>query len=336
MKIEETHVVTVKLFGELVAGEACERFRETFERLADSGHDEAILDFAEILYVDSTGIDEIVRLYTNLRRDQCFPRIQNPSKGVQAALKKELWGGCDCFGSDENEQDVSFHTALQDTECDGWKKLTDIVEEAAEDGREDFTPLAEIDRAEWRKIITLPPSIGKLKAVKLLCLYGSHLVRIPREIGGMSNLQTFDPYTSARLHWMPYEITRCKNLVSSRVSTRSLYGNFKNRPGFPRLPTTAEEVEALADVNVRPNSFVQCSVCDARCETPLRFQYWLSFGVATDVLPLLVNACSQECVDTLPTPPGPARGSTGSTSEYIPRLHQGGPDLEQPLTRYWG
>lgn len=45
----------------------------------------------------------------------------------------------------------------------------------------------------------------------------------------MSALTTFDPYTSRRLHWYPYEITRCANLRDSRVSTRDLYGNFKNR-----------------------------------------------------------------------------------------------------------
>ena len=195
--------------------------------------------------------------------------------------------------------------------------------------------MAEIDRAGWRKIVTLPPSIGKLKAVKTLCLYGSHLVRIPREIGEMTSLEMFDPYTSRRLHWMPYEITRCKNLTMSRVSTRHLYGNCKNRPGFPKLPTTVEESEAPVDMILRPNAVVLCSVCNTRCETPLRFQYWISLNVATDVLPLLVNACSQECVDSLPTPPGSrARGGTSSGFEYITRRHQGGPDLEQP-TGYW-
>jgi hypothetical protein len=147
----------------------------------------------------------------------------------------------------------------------------------------------------------------------------------------MTSLEVFDPYTSQKLNWMPYEITRCKNLTSSRVSTRNLYGNYKNRPGFPKLPTTVEEIEALVDMNLRSDAFVLCSVCNAQCETPLRFQYWISLNVATDVLPLLVNACSQECVDSLPTPPGPpARGGTSSGFEYLTRRHQGGPGLEQP------
>ena len=58
-------------------------------------------------------------------------------------------------------------------------------------------------------------------------LYGSGLVRIPPEVGEMTALEDFDPYTSYRLHWFPFEITRCPKLKDSRVSTRALYGNFK-------------------------------------------------------------------------------------------------------------
>ncbi|MDX2565372.1 hypothetical protein PV371_38115 [Streptomyces sp. TX20-6-3] len=71
-------------------------------------------------------------------------------------------------------------------------------------------------------------------------LYGSNLVRIPPEIGAMTSLEEFSPYTSHRLHWFPYEITRCWKLVRSTISTRSLFGNFKLRPPFPRLRTTGD------------------------------------------------------------------------------------------------
>ena len=75
----------------------------------------------------------------------------------------------------------------------------------------------------------------RLTAVKHLVLYGSNLVRIPPEIGAMSSLEEFTPYTSYRLHWFPYEITRCRKLSRSTVSTRALFGNYKLRPPFPRL-----------------------------------------------------------------------------------------------------
>ena len=94
--------------------------------------------------------------------------------------------------------------------------------------------------------------IPTLKKVKKIWLYGSNLKRIPAEIGEMEALEYFDPYTSYQLHWFPYEITQCKNLKDSRVSTRALYGNRKNRMGFPRL--THNPVRYSGDS-------LKCSVC---------------------------------------------------------------------------
>jgi hypothetical protein len=50
-------------------------------------------------------------------------------------------------------------------------------------------------RQERREIVTLPPTIAKLTAVKHLMLHGSNLVRIPPEIGVMTSLEEFTPYT---------------------------------------------------------------------------------------------------------------------------------------------
>src|SRR4029450_7239360 len=79
-----------------------------------------------------------------------------------------------------------------------------------------------------------------------LNLYGSSLVRIPPEIGEMESLKEFVPYPSYRLHWFPYEITRCTKLRNSTVSTRALYGNFKFPPAFPRLDADMETAEGTA------------------------------------------------------------------------------------------
>jgi hypothetical protein len=87
-----------------------------------------------------------------------------------------------------------------------------------------------------------------LTAVTRLVLYGMNLVRIPPEIGAMTSLEVFEPYTSHMLHWHPYELTRCVRLADSTVNTRVLYGNFKFRPPFPALrPVTgAGEVDFTA------------------------------------------------------------------------------------------
>ncbi|ASW55676.1 hypothetical protein CIK06_18085 [Plantactinospora sp. KBS50] len=235
---------------------------------------------------------------------------------------------CRCVGHSvaTRPSHVVFHTDRQDTMAAGWRHLLSLIDEAAADGRTVFKPFVELSAPERRQIVTLPATIAKLTAVKHLVLYGTNLVRIPPEIGAMASLEVFDPYTSHRLHWYPYELTRCTKLADSTVSTRVLYGNFKFRPPFPRLRAVTRAAEAdfaALDPDVWGCDAVRtCSVCDGPVGGELR-QVWISGLVATDVLPLLVNACSAACVAALPQPyPG-----------YLPTPHTGGPDIVQPAAR---
>lgn len=162
---------------------------------------------------------------------------------------------------------------------------------------------------EWAQVTELPRSIERLKSVKRLILYGSSLVRIPPEIGEMAALEEFVPYTSYRLHWFPFEITRCSKLSKSTVSTRALYGNYKYRAPFPQLPQIHSSLVPSA-----------CSVCQSPLEGLTPFQYWISLPVGSDILPLLVHACSEKCISDLPKPP----------QDYIAFPHRGGLGLAQP------
>ncbi|MBL7258894.1 leucine-rich repeat domain-containing protein [Paractinoplanes lichenicola] len=245
-------------------------------------------------------------------------------------MEKQLWpnrfaesgtGGresCRCVGYSARTRpdEVEFHPEQQDTNAPGWLHLLEIIDEAVADGREKFRPLDELDAEERRQVITLPAAIGRLTKVKHLVLYGSNLVRIPPEIGGMTALAWFEPYTSHRLHWFPYELTRCANLRHSTVSTRALYGNYKFRPPFPALRPVTPATEPLGADHV-----TSCSVCDGPLTDGLR-QVWLTRAVGSDVLPLLVNACSEACVEALP--PGRAN--------YVPTPHRGGPGVVQPTS----
>jgi uncharacterized protein (TIGR02996 family) len=237
--------------------------------------------------------------------------------------------GCHCFDAGYHRTEWSlpyFHVETQDTECYVWKQLLDLVEQAAADGREDFDPLEHMDPGDRWWIRTLPPTIAKLKAVKRLDLAGSYLVRIPPEIGEMTALEEFAPYNSDRLHWFPYEITRCRNLRRSCVSTRVLYGNFKYRPPFPRLQAGADTTTGRPEPVRLPlrrqkgNVTRPCSVCGRPFEDRRLHRVWISLTVATDVLPLLVNACSEECVGKLPTPP----------QHHVQKPHRGGLEVQQP------
>lgn len=240
---------------------------------------------------------------------------------------------CQCFRGLHGLEGLAptsceFHTEPQDTECAAWQKLCDLVEEAATDGRQEFAPLREFSLEERHQLVTLPPTIAKLKAVKHLVLYGSNLIRIPPEIGEMTGLEVFTPYTSYRLHWFPFEITRCANLRDSTVSTRAIYGNSNYHPPFPRLEPGAfagrEEPVELPLTGSHPGTERRCSVCDRSFEDRRRFRAWISLRVATDVLPLLVNACSAECLQTLP------RAPVG----YTKRPHRGGSSRQQQQTQF--
>ncbi|WP_271222294.1 hypothetical protein [Streptosporangium carneum] len=203
------------------------------------------------------------------------------------------------------------------------------MEEAAADGREEFRPLVELSPDERRQIITLPPTIAKLTEVRHLVLYGSNLVRIPPEIGAMTSLQQFTPYTSNRLHWFPYELTRCRRLKASTVSTRSLYGNVKVRPPFPPLQPGRASARDLPLADLDPKVWGTdviraCGVCDRPIAEAGLYQVWISLRVGADTLPLLVNACSPTCLDTLPAP---AEGC-------VPTAHTGGPGIVQPRADY--
>ncbi len=201
---------------------------------------------------------------------------------------------------------------MQDINSVAWKKLCDYVDKVAAENRDEFSPLEVLGQELFAQIHTLPETISKLTKVKKVWLYGSKLKRIPPEIGQMEALEYFDPYTSYDLHWFPYEITKCKNLKDSRVSTRALYGNWKNRMGFPRL--THNPVRYSGDT-------LNCSVCGKTMTYEQTNQLWISLNVGTDVLPLLTNLCSKECEGKLPTPP----------KDYVQFAHKGGADLEQPL-----
>ena len=209
--------------------------------------------------------------------------------------------------------ELSLHTEVQDTNSEAWKSLEAYVAKVRAVGAAEFDPIAEIGWERWYQISTLPGTIRTLQSVRIVKLPLSRLVRIPPEIGEMTNLEEFDPYTSRCLHWFPYEITRCKKLKCSRVSTRALYGNYKYRPPFPKLPQISPSLIPVA-----------CSVCGRAFSPDGPRQAWISVRVATDVLPLLVHACSSSCIENLPKP----------ADGYVQRPHQGGLDLEQPPSSF--
>ena len=131
----------------------------------------------------------------------------------------------------------------------------------------------------------------------------------------MTALEKFTPYTSYDLHWFPYEITQCKKLKDSTVSTRALYGNYKFRTIFPSL--TEHRVQYFGENTT-------CSICGEAESTTAFNQVWISRWVGTDVLPLLANLCSESCFQALPS----------GAENYLSYPHKGGINLHQPPTEH--
>jgi|GEM_PF-1318678 len=200
----------------------------------------------------------------------------------------------------------------QDRNAEGWEKLSEYAQQVAAEQTEEFIPLDALGPVLFAQIKTLPASVGALRHITKVQLYGSSLKYLPPQIGNWASLQYFDSYTSYDLHWFPYEITRCTALKDSRVSTRALYGNYKNRMPFPDL---------CAHIIRYEESDLACSICRKKISYEQTNQLWISLKIGTDVLPLLVNACSDKCLEALPAPP----------IGYLPWPHKGGKQLVQPL-----
>ena len=210
-----------------------------------------------------------------------------------------------------NNRISAIKNDVQDRNSLAWKRLCEYVDKVESEGRDEFSPIEDLGPELYSQIYTLPETISKLKKVKKVWLYGSKLNRIPPEIGEMEALEYFDPYTSYDLHWFPFEIINCKNLKDSRVSTRALYGNYKNRMQFPNL--THNPVRYLGEK-------VKCSICKKEMTWEETNQLWVSIWVGTDVLPLLANLCSKQCESVIPPPP----------ENYVPYPHKGSTQLKQP------
>lgn len=236
---------------------------------------------------------------------------------------KEFYDREDKINDAENESDrekfqneelswneSEFHRDPPCSDDRVWAKIQEIIDQARRSGTEELDIGRVLGAEDYSKLRTIPSEIGALTGLKKLVLYGSNISYLPREIGNCENLVEFLPYTSYRLHWFPFEITQCKNLRKSCVSTRAIYGNYKLRTPFPDLSKT------MWDWGIQC-----CSVCGKNAKVD---QYWVSQCVATDVLPLLVSVCGDSCL---------AKVGCGADG-YVTRPHKGGLGIRQPDAKW--
>ena len=207
-----------------------------------------------------------------------------------------------------------LHDEIQDRRVPAWEKLSRAIEKAEADGSESFRIDDVLSFGEKQQIRELPESIGRLRKLRRLYVGGSRLVRLPAVIQELVELERLNTYTCYDLHWYPFELTRLPRLRGSCVSTRALYGNRKFRAPFPDL---RDPKNYAAMSRAQPS---RCSICDGKFATGVFHRRWLSRRVGTDVLPLLIFACSGDCLARIPE----------AAEGYVDHPHEGGLSLRQP------
>jgi anti-sigma B factor antagonist len=89
MKIVERQVKDVAILdlnGKIQIGEGDEALRNAVARLVQAGKKKILLNLAEVPYVDSAGLGEIVRCYTTVSREGGRLKLVNLTKKLQDLL----------------------------------------------------------------------------------------------------------------------------------------------------------------------------------------------------------------------------------------------------------
>jgi anti-sigma B factor antagonist len=86
MKIEKRKKGNVTIFdlkGKILFGDGIEELRQSINALLKENEKQLVLNFAEVPYLDSTGLGEVVRSYTTLKKEGGTVKIANLTNKVK-------------------------------------------------------------------------------------------------------------------------------------------------------------------------------------------------------------------------------------------------------------
>jgi len=89
MQIEERNVgdvVILDLKGKITLGEGDELLKDKVNSLVNQGHKKIILNLADVPYIDSAGLGEVVRTYTTVSRQGGSLKLLNLTKRITDLL----------------------------------------------------------------------------------------------------------------------------------------------------------------------------------------------------------------------------------------------------------
>jgi len=116
MHIEERSVgdvVVLDLKGKITLGEGDELLKDKVNSLVNQGHRKILLNFADVPYVDSAGLGEIVRTYTTVSRQGGSLKLLNLTKRITDLLAiTKLLTVFETFDA-ENEAIKSFSSSAK-------------------------------------------------------------------------------------------------------------------------------------------------------------------------------------------------------------------------------
>ncbi|HXF05597.1 MAG TPA: STAS domain-containing protein [Blastocatellia bacterium] len=79
-------VVILDIEGKILLGEGDVQLREAIQRLLQSGAKKILLNLADVPYIDSAGLGEIVRCYTTTRREGGELKLLNLTSRIRDLL----------------------------------------------------------------------------------------------------------------------------------------------------------------------------------------------------------------------------------------------------------
>ena len=116
MQIEERavgDVVVLDLKGEITLGEGDELLKDKVNSLVNQGHKKIVLNLADVPYIDSAGLGEVVRTYTTVSRQGGSLKLLNLTKRITDLLSiTKLLTVFETFDS-ENEAVRSFSASAK-------------------------------------------------------------------------------------------------------------------------------------------------------------------------------------------------------------------------------
>ena len=116
MQIEQRavgDVVVLDVKGRVTLGEGDEMLKDKVNSLVNQGHKKIVLNLAEVPYIDSAGLGEVVRTYTTVSRQGGSLKLLNLTKRITDLLSiTKLLTVFETFDS-ENEAVRSFSASAK-------------------------------------------------------------------------------------------------------------------------------------------------------------------------------------------------------------------------------